>query len=272
MVKPTPVPALQSNYIWVLPAPQLADPDKTEPAFPQAAYVIDPGDAGPILTHFNDQHLTLAGILVTHHHWDHTDGLDSLLEHRSVPVYGPDSVPQVTHPLREGDRLTLQGWEFEVLAVPGHTLDHLAYITPPGPGTTPRRLFCGDALFAAGCGRLFEGAPAMALNSLQKLNQLPGDTEIYCAHEYTVTNLRFALEVEPDNKALIERLAKEQHQREQGLPTLPSQLDLERQTNPFLRTHLPSLQQALLGTGSATVENPELSAFTELRQRKDRFR
>lgn len=272
MAKPIPVPALQSNYIWVLPVPRLADTDKAEPGSPQAAYVIDPGDAGPVLSLLEEQHLKLAGILVTHHHWDHTDGLDELLEQAAVPVYGPDSVPQVTHQLKEGDLLTLQGWQFEVLAVPGHTLDHLAYVTQPETNTVPRQLFCGDALFAGGCGRLFEGSPAMALASLQKLNQLPGDTEIYCAHEYTVTNLRFALEIEPDSKVLRERLAREQHRRQQGQPTLPSQLNLERETNPFLRAHLASLQQSLLGTSEARAAHVELDAFTELRRRKDHFR
>lgn len=273
MLKPIAIPALDTNYIWLLPA-AAAQGDSTV----SEAYIIDPGDADPVLNVLQENRLTLVGILVTHHHWDHTDGLDALLERYSVPVYGPDSVPQVTHPMREGDHLGLSGWQFDVLAVPGHTLDHLAYITCDRDDSLPRQLFCGDALFAGGCGRLFEGTPTQALESLHKLNQLPGATEVYCAHEYTVTNLRFALEVDPANERLQQRLEQEQHRRVQGIPTLPSHLDLERQTNPFLRASEPALYEQLQGTQAQSLPQEttsaaarELTVFTELRRRRDRF-
>lgn len=263
MREPIPVPALDSNYFWLIPGDN------------RKAWVVDPGDATPVLEALQKLKLSLEGILITHHHWDHTDGLEALLAKFDVPVYGPESVPEVTHVLTEGDRVALfETTEFgvkeptlEVLAVPGHTLDHLAYYQP-GVGGQPPRLFCGDALFAAGCGRLFEGTASQALDSLNKLNKLPAETLIYCAHEYTLDNLRFARTVDPDNPAVLARLEAVSQCRARGEPTLPSSLDLERDTNPYLRTGLPGIRK----TFGADDAEEDASVFAELRRRKDRFR
>lgn len=261
MLEPIAVPALDSNYIWLLPVGDSVDADEHD------VYLIDPGDAAPALTALAERSLTLKAILITHHHWDHTDGLDALLAKHPVPVYGPDSVPQVTHRVAEGDQLTLPGLTLSVHAVPGHTLDHLAYFHAPETREQRSRVFCGDALFAAGCGRLFEGTPAQALESLQKLNALPDDTLIYCAHEYTHTNLRFARSVDPHNTAIPERLNRVEQQRAEKTPTLPTELTLERTTNPFLRTRAPGIRTTI-GLGEAAED---VEVFAELRRRKDRF-
>lgn len=262
MLEPIPIPTLQSNYVWLLPIEGRQD-----------AYIIDPGEAGPVLETLATRGLNLVGILITHHHWDHTDGLDDILAHSRVPVYGPKGIRQVDHPLEQGDHLELDGWAFDVLAVPGHTLDHIAYVTTdtgaPTPGQ-PRRLFCGDALFAGGCGRVMEGSPEQSMQSLETLDRLPAETLVYCAHEYTTTNLRFAREVDPDNHALEDRLHREQQRRDRGEPTLPSVLALERDTNPFLRTQAPAIRAQL---GEALPAGADaLAIFTELRRRRDRFR
>lgn len=228
-----PIPALESNYFWLL------QPSSEKPE----AYILDPGDASPVQACLQQNNLTLAGIIITHHHWDHTDGIDELLAHYPVPVYGPDSarIPRITHALREGEILELPGLRLHVLAVPGHTLDHLAYLHTD---SQPAKLFCGDSLFAGGCGRMFEGQPEQMLASLDKLAALPEDTLVYCSHEYTVANLKFALKVEPANEALRARLIAEEHKRQEHHSTLPSTIAMERRTNPFLRCHLASIKEA----------------------------
>lgn len=261
MREPTGIPALDSNYFWLLPVGD--DPE----CGARDVYLIDPGDAAPVIETLEREDLCLKAILITHHHWDHTDGLDGLLSRNPVPVYGPDSVPQVTHRVKEGDQLDLPGLTLAVMAVPGHTLDHLAYYHP-ATNDSPARLFCGDALFAAGCGRLFEGTPAQAQTSLDKINALPGSTRIYCAHEYTQTNLRFTLTVDPDNSAAQQRLQEVNALRAQGSPTLPTELNLERSTNPFLRTESASLRAAI----GVAPDADRTAVFTELRKRRDGFR
>ncbi len=260
MREPIGIPALDSNYFWLLPV------GDTPTCGNKDVYLIDPGDAEPVIETLERQGLSLKAILITHHHWDHTDGLDELLAYRPVPVYGPESVAQVTHRIKEGSRLDLPGLTLDVMAVPGHTLDHLAYYHPATEDSPPR-LFCGDALFAAGCGRLFEGTALQAQASLDKLNALPGSTRIYCAHEYTQTNLRFARTVDPANAAVQERLNKVNALRARGTPSLPTELDLERATNPFLRTDDPALRAAIGATPNASRGD----VFTELRKRRDRF-
>lgn len=258
MREPIALPALESNYIWLLPV---------DTGSGRGAYVIDPGEAGPVLEALEREKLALEAVLLTHHHWDHTNGLDELLARCPARVYGPDSVRQVTQPVVEGDRVELPGASLEVLAVPGHTLDHIAYYQAPETPEAAPRLFCGDALFAGGCGRLFEGTPEMALGSLEKLAQLPPETRIYCAHEYTETNLRFATSVDPQNPAIDERLKQVQRLRAEGRPSLPSELAIERRTNPFLRSRVPGMAENL---GLAPNAAPQ-AVFAELRRRKDGF-
>ncbi|WP_111640859.1 hydroxyacylglutathione hydrolase [Marinimicrobium alkaliphilum] len=252
------LPALDSNYFWLL-QPDPGSPD---------AYIIDPGDAEPVLTALTQRDLKLKGILITHHHWDHTDGLPALLARHPVPVWGPASerIPQVTRPLAEGDRVALPGMPLTVLAVPGHTLDHIAYLHQPAHGAA--QLFCGDALFAAGCGRMFEGEPAQMLNSLDKLAQLPDDTLVYCAHEYTLANLDFARTVEPGNDAINERCVTEMARRREGQATIPTRVGLERRTNPFLRCREPAVQRAAADYSGQAL--PDAAAvFASLRRWKD---
>ena len=257
MLTVTPIEAFSDNYIWCLHREGDVD-----------AFVVDPGDAAPVLAALQQRGLTLAGVLVTHHHYDHVGGLDGLLEQARVPVYGPHNpaVPQITHRLAEGDEITVLGQRFRVLQVPGHTLDHIAYF---GEAETPL-LFCGDTLFAGGCGRIFEGNPSMMYQSLQALAGLPPETQVYCAHEYTMANLAFAQAVEPGNVALEARIAADAAKRERGLPTVPSILSLELDTNPFLRSSQPELSHHLPERENIDAGNP-VEVFAAVRGWKDNF-
>jgi len=250
------IPAFVDNYIWCL-----HDAGK--------AFLVDPGDAAPALSFLRQRHLDLAGLLITHHHGDHTGGVNALLSaFPQAVVYGPrnPAIPGINRPLREGDHIDLFGLRWQVLAVPGHTLDHIAYFCP---GQEPPLLFCGDTLFAAGCGRLFEGSPAQMFASLQKLAGLPGNTAVYCTHEYTQSNLRFARAAEPENPALRQRAERVDEQRQRGEITLPSSVALELETNPFLRCHTPALQRSARDH-AADAHSPE-QVFAALRAWKDRF-
>lgn len=251
-----PIKAFNDNYIWLL-----------QDAAGQAV-VVDPGDAEPVMSALSAAGLTLSAILVTHHHFDHTGGVASLVERWHCPVYGPDNpaIAAITHHVAAGDSLEVLGCHFEVLAVPGHTLDHIAYFHA---GDTPL-LFCGDTLFAGGCGRVFEGTFPMMFESLQRLAALPDETRVYCAHEYTLANLAFARAVEPDNPQLKERLADARALREKDSPTVPSLLATERATNPFLRCSQDSVRQGLATAGRPADGRPE-DRFAALRQWKDNF-
>lgn len=222
--------AFKDNYIWVLPAPD----GKT-------AFVVDPGEAEPVRSGLAAAGLRLGGILVTHHHWDHTNGIKELLVETAVPVVGPadERIPDITHPVGNGDQVQVDGLPLplRVLAIPGHTSSHIAFV---GEDV----LFSGDTLFAGGCGRMFEGTPAQMHQSLQRLAELPSTTRVYCGHEYTEANLRFALQVEPDNQALNARLAKVVGQRARGEVTLPSTIAEELATNPFLRVDRRSVTES----------------------------
>ncbi len=228
MLDVTPVPAFQDNYIWLI-----RDAARTRAA------IVDPGDARPVLRALEAQELEPVAILITHHHMDHVGGVPALLERfPGLPVFGPagERIPGITRRLVEGDEVEVPGVgvRFRVLDVPGHTAGHIAY---HGAGA----LFCGDTLFAAGCGRLFEGTPEQMHRSLSKIAALPGDTLVYCAHEYTLANIGFARWVEPENPDLLRREADERETRARGGPTVPSCLDLERRTNPFLRFDEPTV-------------------------------
>lgn len=253
---PTAIPAFRDNYIWII---RQGD----------HCVVVDPGDAAPVERFLADHQLSLTAILVTHHHPDHVGGIPALLKDRDIPVYGPrqEIIPGMTHPLGEGDNILPDGLTipFTVLEVPGHTLGHIAFHS-----ADQGWLFCGDTLFAGGCGRLFEGTPEQMYDSLQRLAALPGETLVFCTHEYTQANLTFAAAVTPDDPAVIERLASVRHAREADTITLPSTLNEEIRTNPFLRAHEPTLQQACehREPGSAATN---MQCFATLRRWKDDF-
>ncbi len=216
-----PLPAFEDNYIWVLHDGH-------------HAVAVDPGDAAPLVAYLDANGLALAAVLVTHHHRDHTGGTALLRQRYNCPIYGPAGprIPAISHPVRGGDSVELAAprVRFDVLATPGHTLDHLSYV---GQGC----LFCGDTVFGCGCGKLFEGDPAMMATSLDAILALPDDTRLCCAHEYTLSNIDFARTIDAGNPALIARERADRASRARGEPTLPSSLALEKATNPFLRFH-----------------------------------
>lgn len=257
MLNIQPIPAFNDNYIWLL---------RNESS--RQAFVVDPGDAQPVIDVLINQDIDLTGILVTHHHFDHVGGLPALCDKYHPVVYGPHNpaIEGITRRLAAGDTLEVLGLGFEVLEVPGHTLDHIAYVHR---GSSPA-VFCGDTLFAGGCGRLFEGTPAMMLQSLESLAALEPETRVYCAHEYTLANLAFARAVEPNNPSLAARIDAAKATRERGEPTVPSEIALELATNPFLRCNEPALQASLRKQGKYPGEdNAEI--FAAVRGWKDVF-
>lgn len=241
------------------------------------AIVVDPGDAGPVLAACQAQELELAGILVTHHHADHVGGIDALRAQvrasGPVPVWGPagENIPGRDHPLRGGERFAPAGFPLDVavLAVPGHTLGHLAYHVVDRD-TAVSRVFCGDTLFSAGCGRLFEGTPQQMLSSLDHLAELPADTEVCCAHEYTLGNLQFARHVEPDNADAARYQDWCAARVAAGLGTLPSSIAQELRVNPFLRVDQPEVRARLSERAGRPLRD-RVDAFALLRQWKDEF-
>lgn len=257
MLQVTPIPALKDNYIWLIHGRD--DPSRVA--------VVDPGESGPLLEYVSRNSLRVEAILITHRHPDHTGGIPALRETLGMPVYGPskEAGDVVTHPLMDGDTLELEslGLAFDVLDIPGHTLGHIAF---HGNGA----VFAGDTLFSAGCGRLFEGSPEQMHGSLQRLAALPGETRIYCGHEYTLANLAFAAAVEPENSALRIRQEEAGKLRERNMPTLPSRMDLELGINPFLRTSESSVRRAA-EQWSGTMLNDKVSVFAALRRWKDNF-
>jgi len=255
-MKIEPIPAFSDNYIWALHVGK------------SNIWVVDPGDAKPVEQYLASHELKLDGILITHHHADHTGGITSLCATRKIPVYGPDSrIQGITDRLADGDQIQIGDIRITVLAVPGHTLDHLAYVLEMA-GQSPV-LFCGDTLFAGGCGRLFEGTAAMMYTSLLRLGALPADTLVYCTHEYTLSNLRFALKAEPDNLELIDRYQRELDKRERNLPTLPSTILLEQRTNPFLRCHTASIKANIGQIMAQSLQSDDIETFASLRRWKD---
>jgi hydroxyacylglutathione hydrolase len=250
-----PIPAFTDNYIWCIS--QL-----------HKCVVVDPGDAQPVLDHCRQNQLTLSAILITHHHWDHTGGLSKLLENfPDIPVYGPavGDIEYLSHKLAQGAELTLPDIDLRlsVLDVPGHTLDHIAYVSDIG-------LFCGDTLFSAGCGRLFEGTPKQMNQSLGKLMKLPDHLPVYCTHEYTLANLEFAQAVEPHNVALQNYTKWAKQQREQDFPTLPSTIGQEKAINPFLRTQEQAVVFNAQKHSGETLQDSD-KVFAAIRGWKDNF-
>lgn len=252
------LPALSDNYIFLL-----HDADR------HIAAVVDPAVAEPVLQHLDRLQAQLIAIFNTHHHSDHVGGNTQLL--RAFPeavVYGGAEdrgrIPRQQIFLQEGDRVSFAGREAEVLFVPGHTKAHIAYYFPPIQPDEPGELFCGDTLFAGGCGRLFEGTPTQMVNSLSKIRSLPDQTRVWCAHEYTLNNLKFALTVDPQNQDLNSRFQSVQLMRQRSEATVPSLLGQEKQTNPFLRWDQPTLQQQVKSQDS-------VQTFARLRGMKDQF-
>ena len=235
------------------------------------ALVVDPGDSAPVLAWLG-QHpgVRLDLILVTHHHADHVGGVTALRTATGATVYGPaaEDIPQPARPLGDGDHVTALGIDFEALDVPGHTAGHIAFYAAQADGGPV--LFCGDTLFSGGCGRLFEGTPAQMLASLDRLAALPGATRVCCAHEYTLSNLRFARAVDADNAALARYSAECEAKRASQLPTLPSSITVEVAINPFLRSRQPAVTAAVQRFDAAARD--EVAVFAALREWKNQFK
>ena len=261
------IPAFADNYLWLIHDGQ-------------HAVVVDPGDATPVEAALTSGKLKLAAILLTHHHADHAGGVADLLRHRNIPVYGParERIAGITHSLSDGEVIDIAKpqIQLDVLDVPGHTAGHIAYVAHDQGW-----LFCGDTLFAGGCGRLFEGTPEQMTRSLAKLAALPDDTKVYCAHEYTVSNLRFAVAAEPGNHAISERLHQAQAARERGEATVPSTIGIEKLTNPFLRYRESVIAETLIAQGRLGTQSDShgesasdysVATFAALREWKNAFR
>lgn len=253
----TALPAFSDNYIWLI--------DNGEQAI-----VVDPGDAAVVMAALKKRSLSLNAILLTHRHDDHTGGLPHLIAEYAPPVYGPenDNIPGVNHPVQEGSPLSIEtlGLSFSVLDVPGHTRGHVAYYSPER-----QWLFCGDMLFGAGCGRMFEGTPETMTASLAKLAALPDETQVFAAHEYTLSNLKFALEIEPANPDILQRLKDDTGKRNRKQPTLPSTIGLEKKTNPFLRNGEADVLKQLASLGRIHSSDP-IEAFAAMREWKNVYR
>ena len=260
MIAITSIPAFNDNYFWLIH-------DNNN------AIVVDPGLAEPVLYTLDHLNLELTGILVTHHHADHCGGIAELKTKYQCPVWGSskDNIATIDRFCDDGDLIDIEelSIKIQVISVPGHTRNHLAYFLPNSQQSN-NVLFCGDTLFSAGCGRLFEGTAEQMWKSLQKLMDLPDDTHIYPAHEYTLSNLEFAAHIEPDNKMVSDYLQHVSLLRKIGIPSLPSNINLEKQINPFLRIKEPAIQKIAQSNGNATKMN-DSQVFATIRELKDRY-
>ena len=255
-MKVVQIPLLRDNYAYLIICEKTND-----------AAVVDPSEAEPVLRCVEREKVALTAILNTHHHWDHTGGNRELLKKFSLNVYGhrndQERIAGLTHPLEEGDEVTIGTDKARVLFIPGHTKGHIAYLFED-------KLFCGDTLFVAGCGRLFEGTAEQMHSSLSKLKALPDGTLVYCGHEYTENNLKFAMTLEPNNKSLSDKLERVRSERAKGLSTVPSTMQEERETNPFLRGDSKEIQVTLKKQSPNIILDP-VSVFSQIRHLKDRF-
>ena len=255
MINIEPIKAFDDNYIWLMTTNE-------------GSIVIDPGESKNLLKAIEKKNIKLDAILITHHHYDHTGGIEELMmKYPNLKVYGPNNnIDLIKSRLRDGELLNIIGIDFEVIEIPGHTLDHIAYYA--NINNSPI-LFCGDTLFAGGCGRVFEGTFDQMYESLMKLKKLPQNTKIYCGHEYTINNLQFAKAVEPDNIDLITRYNDALNLRKNNIPTLPSTLSIELKTNPFLRCEKNNVQKII--SEKFKTGHSEKEIFSALRQWKDNF-
>ena len=254
MINIEPIKAFNDNYIWLLTTNE-------------GSIVIDPGEATKTINYLKENSLNLKGILITHHHFDHTGGIEDMLKFKNVDVYGPvNNISSINKKLRDGDLFSLIGIDFKIIEIPGHTLDHIAFFSENNGNPV---LFCGDTLFSSGCGRVFEGTFEQMHKSVLKLKSLPANTKIYAGHEYTQSNLKFAMEVEPLNQKLVSRYNDVQDLLNKGTPTLPTTLELELEVNPFLRCQTKEVQSSVVK--QFNTSNHEDEIFKALRQWKDNF-
>ena len=254
MINIEPIEAFSDNYIWLLTTNE-------------GSIVIDPGESQNLLKILKENNLNLKAILITHHHYDHTGGINEILSEKSIDVYGPNNnIDSINKRVANESKINLLGIEFEIIEIPGHTLDHIAYYSENNGHPI---LFCGDTLFAGGCGRVFEGTFDQMHDSLSILKKLPINTKVYCGHEYTESNLKFAKSVEPLNQKIISRYNEVIELRKQGIPSLPTTLELELETNPFLRVGLKEVQQEI--SKKFNIPKNDKDIFTAIRQWKDNF-
>ena len=253
MLSVEPIKAYTDNYIWLV-------------STNEGSIVVDPGESKEILNLIDTNKIDLKGILITHHHYDHTNGLLDLTNKMNLEVYGPKKIEGINNIVKESDKFSLIGIDFEVIEIPGHTLDHLAFYSSNNKDPI---LFCGDTLFAGGCGRVFEGTFEQMFKSLKKISNYPKETKIFCGHEYTLSNLKFALEVDKDNKQLTDELNNIEKLISSDIPSLPTNLNKELKLNPFLRCHDIDIKNKVIE--KFDIIDDELQIFTALRKWKDNF-
>ena len=253
MLSVEPIKAYIDNYIWLV-------------STNEGSIVVDPGESKEILNLIDSNKIDLKGVLITHHHYDHTNGLLDLTNKMNLEVYGPKKIEGINNIVKESDKFSLIGIDFEVIEIPGHTLDHLAFYSSNNKDPI---LFCGDTLFAGGCGRVFEGTFEQMFKSLKKISNYPKETKIFCGHEYTLSNLKFALEVDENNKQLKDEYINVKKLISSDIPSLPTNLNKELKVNPFLRCNEINIKNKV--TDKFDIIDDELEIFTALRKWKDNF-
>ena len=253
MLSVEPIKAYTDNYIWLV-------------STNEGSIVVDPGESKEILNLIDTNEIDLKGVLITHHHYDHTNGLLDLTNKMNLEVYGPEKIEGINNIVNESDKFSLIGINFEVIEIPGHTLDHLGFYSCNNEDPI---LFCGDTLFAGGCGRVFEGTFEQMFMSLKKISKYPKETLVFCGHEYTLSNLKFALEVDKDNKDLANEFNNIEKLISSDIPSLPTNLDKELKLNPFLRCHDIDIKNKVIE--KFDIIDDELQIFTALRKWKDNF-
>ena len=253
MLSVEPIKAYTDNYIWLV-------------STNEGSIVVDPGESKEILNLIDANEIDLKGVLITHHHYDHTNGLLDLTNKMNLEVYGPKKIEGINNIVNESDKFSIIGIDFEVIEIPGHTLDHLAFYSSNDEDPI---LFCGDTLFAGGCGRVFEGTFEQMFKSLKKISNYPKDTKIFCGHEYTLSNLKFALEVDEDNKQLANEYINVKKLISSDIPSLPTNLNKELKLNPFLRCNEINIKNKVID--KFDIIDDELEIFTALRKWKDNF-